>query len=81
MKKLGTILWIGAGIVLWFFMISSFYHWWSVGGVIAGIIFVPGVVAFPLIYWLEEGVFPVMYFIIWAIGIGGLFIANNSSKE
>ena len=81
MKNLGKIMWIVSGVVLWFFMISSFYQWWKIGGVIAGFILVPGVVVFPLLYWFMEGIFPTMYFIIWAIGIVGMFIASTSFKE
>lgn len=78
MKNIGNIMWWGAGIVLWFFMTSSFYHWWDVGGVIAGFVLAPGVVLFPLIYWIKEGIFPTMYFIIWGIGIMGLFVTSSS---
>ncbi len=81
MKNLGYIMWVGAGIVLWFFMMSSLYEWWNMGGAIAGIILAPGVVLFPLLYWFMEGIFPVTYFIIWAVGMAGIFISSASSKK
>jgi len=74
-------MWFGAGSVLWFFMISSFYQWWNIGGVIAGFILAPGVAVFPFIYWFMEGVFPTSYFVIWVIGFVGIFIASSSSEE
>ncbi|MDP3792208.1 MAG: hypothetical protein Q8Q89_00565 [bacterium] len=81
MKNLGKFMWFCSGVVLWFFMMSNFYQWWNIEGVIAGFILVPGVVVFPLLYWFKEGIFPIMYFIIWGIGVVGLLIASTSSKE
>lgn len=80
MKDLGKVMWMGSGAVLWFLMMNNLYQWWDVGGVIAGFILAPGVVVFPLLYWFKEGVFPVMYFIIWGIGVVGLFISRDSSE-
>ena len=70
-------MWWGSGAVLWFFMMSSFYQWWDVGGLVAGFILVPGVIVFPIIFWFKMGVFPTMYFIIWAIGVIGLFFSSS----
>lgn len=80
-KIIATIVWFIAGSVLWFFMMSNFYQWWDMGGVVAGFILAPGVIVFPLIYWFKVGVFPMMYFIIWCIGIGGLLFSSSEGSK
>jgi len=81
MKTLGTVLWIGAGIVLWFFMMSSMYGWWGGVGIFLGFILAPGVVLFPLLSWFMDGVFPLLYFVIWGIGVAGLFMTSISEAD
>lgn len=71
-------MWVGAGIVTWFFMMGSLYTWWGGLGILGGIILAPGVILFPFLYWLMEGAFPIMYFGVWAVGILGLIIASFS---
>ena len=55
--------------------------WLGFLGVILSFILAPGLVIFPLIFWIVEGVFPTFYFIVWGIGIVGLIIAGVSSKN
>jgi hypothetical protein len=81
MKNIGQLMWWGSGIILWFFMMSSFYGWWDIWGVIAAFLLAPGVILFPIIYWVKEGVFPVMYFVIWFIGVLGIFFSVDSHKK
>jgi hypothetical protein len=80
MKTIGKVLWYGAGIITWFIMMSSMYQWWGGLGLLGGFVFVPGVVLFPFIYWLVEGAFPIMYFVIWAIGVFGFIISSFSGE-
>jgi len=55
--------------------------WLGFFGVILSFILAPGLVIFPLVFWIVEGVFPTFYFIVWGIGIVGLIIAGISSKN
>jgi len=80
MKYLGMVLWWGAGLVTWVIMILNLFSWWGVLGVIAGVIFFPGVIAFPFLYWLMESAFPIIYFIIWGVGIAGFIISSFFSE-
>jgi hypothetical protein len=34
-----------------------------------------------IIFWIVEGVFPVTYFAIWALGLVGLVITGLSSED
>ena len=56
-------------LVLWFFYLAVWMDWTS-WGLIIGIISSPGVLIFPLLYWIVEGSFPLGYFVVWAIGLG-----------
>jgi hypothetical protein len=38
-------------------------------------------VIFPIVFWIVEGVFPTFYFILWGVGLVGLFITGISSKD
>ena len=50
-------------------------------GFLLGIILSPGLVVFPFVYWIVEGIFPINYFIIWGIGIVGLIVASISETS
>lgn len=52
--------------VLWLGYLQVWMHWTSWGFLIA-IATSPGIVVFPLMYWIVEGRFPTGYFIIWAV--------------
>lgn len=61
-----------AGIFLWCFWASALISWLGfILGIIVSIIFTPGLFIFPLIYWIVEGELPIMYFILWLIGVVG----------
>ncbi len=54
-------------------------HWLGGLGFLLGLILSPGLVIFPIVFWIVEGVFPTIYFMMWGGGIVGLVIAGVSS--
>lgn len=56
--------------------IGSLTNWFGPIGFVVGVLTTPGTVIFPLIYWFIEGVFPVGYFLLWGVGLAGMFIAS-----
>lgn len=80
-KIIGYLLWIGAGILMFIFWLSAMSKWLGFFGAILAFIFSPGLVIFPIIFWIVEKVFPVFYFIVWGIGIVGLIIVGISSSN
>jgi len=78
---LGTLLMIGSGIATFVFWMGSLYHWAGGLGIFLGIILSPGIVIFPLVYWVIEGVFPALYFVIWAVGWLGLLLRALGSRD
>ncbi|PIV39884.1 MAG: hypothetical protein COS29_00220 [Candidatus Omnitrophica bacterium CG02_land_8_20_14_3_00__42_8] len=80
-KIIGYLLWIGAGILMFIFWLMAMSKWLGFLGTILAFILAPGLVIFPLVFWIVEGVFPTFYFMVWGIGIVGLIIAGISSKD
>ncbi len=80
-KIIGFIMWIGAGILMFIFWFSALRMWLGFLGGILAFVLSPGLVIFPIIFWIKEGVFPAFYFMVWGIGIIGLFIAGLAMKE
>jgi hypothetical protein len=80
-KIIGYLLWIGAGILMFIFWLMAMSKWLGFLGTILAFILAPGLVIFPLVFWIVEGVFPAFYFMVWGIGIVGLIIAGISSKD
>lgn len=80
MKSIGKIFGIGifiiAGILMLVFWFLAMTKWLGFVGSILALILTPGIVIFPIVYWIVEGVFPIIYFIIWGIGWLGVFIAS-----
>jgi len=77
-KFIGSIMWTGSGILMFIFWFMALSKWLGFFGSILAFIIAPGLVIFPIIFWIVEGVFPVFYFIVWGIGIVGLSIAGMS---
>ena len=50
-------------------------------GILWGLILTPGFVIFPIIFWIVEGVFPTMYFVVWAVGTIGTFVVVLSGSS
>ena len=80
-KVIGYLLWIGAGILMFIFWLMAMSSWLGFFGTILAFVLAPGLVIFPIVFWIVEGVFPTFYFIVWGIGIVGLIIAGVSSKD
>lgn len=80
-KIIGYLMWIGAGILMFIFWFLAMSKWLGLLGVILAFIVAPGLVIFPIIFWIVEGVFPTFYFMVWGVGIVGLIIAALSSSD
>lgn len=68
MKIFGIILYLFSGLLMLIFWIQAMIHW--LGGFLGwtlGLVFSSGLVIFPLIYWIVEGIFPAEYFFYWGI--------------
>lgn len=80
-KLIGYAMWIISGILMFIFWMGAMIHWLGTfAGFFLGLLLSPGLVIFPIIFWIKEGVFPTMYFIFWGIGIIGLIITAISHK-
>jgi len=77
-KIIGYLMWIGAGILMFIFWFMAMSKWLGFLGGILAFVVAPGLVIFPIIFWIVEGVFPAFYFIVWGVGIVGLIIAGVS---
>ena len=77
----GMITKYGAGLCLFFFWFVSMTKRLGFCGFVLALIFSPGIVIFPIIYWIVEGVFPVTYFVIWGLGILGMIIAGLAMPD
>jgi len=80
-KIIGIILFIGAGILMFTFWLMAMSKWLGLLGTILAFVIAPGLVIFPIIFWIIEGIFPTFYFIVWGTGIVGMFIFGVSTKD
>jgi len=71
---LGGLLFLASGALTWLFMMLTLIHWWGGLGFIASFILTPGIFIFPIVFWIVEHDFPLLYFLIWGVGIVGLVI-------
>jgi hypothetical protein len=85
MRKLfavvGYIMWIGAGLFMFFFWCAAMTRWLGFLGSLIAIVISPGLIVFPIVFWIVEGIFPVVYFAIWGLGILGLIVAGIASPN
>ncbi len=77
----GMIMYAVSGLLMFVFWIMAMSNWLGLLGIILAFFLAPGLVIFPIIFWIVEGVFPLLYFSIWAIGIIGIFIAGMSARD
>ena len=77
-KVIGYLMWIGAGGLMFIFWFMAMSKWLGILGSILAFVLAPGLVIFPIVFWIVEGVFPAFYFIVWGVGIVGLIIAGVS---
>jgi len=84
-KTIATLGWgvfTLSGIGIWVLMLAAFVTWWGgVLGFLGSLVFSPGVVIFPIVYWIVEHHFPVLYFLTWAIGWLGLIVAAIANPD
>ena len=74
-KIMGILLGSCSVIAMSIFFLITMCDWLGLFfGIILSFILSPGLVIFPIIFWIVEGVFPTTYFIIWGIGIAGSII-------
>lgn len=81
LRVVGMIMWIGAGIFMFFFWFVAMSEWLGCFGSFLAVSIAPGLVIFPIIFWIVEGFFPVTYFAIWGLGILGMIIFSFSSED
>lgn len=77
----GTFLWIVSGILMFIFWFAAMNKWLGFFGSLIAVVVAPGLVVFPIVFWIVEGIFPLNYFIIWGVGVIGLIIAGVSSED
>lgn len=77
-KVIGMVMYIISGLLMFIFWIGAMKMWLGFIGVFLAFILVPGLVIFPIIFWIVEGVFPITYFLIWGLGLLGLVISGVS---
>ena len=72
LRPVGVLITLVAGVLQLIFWFVAWANWLGAFGVILGIFLTPGVVIFPIIYWIVEGVFPTVYFVLMFAGWFGL---------
>ncbi len=72
LRPVGVLITLVAGVLQYIFWFVAWAKWLGVFGVILGFILTPGVVIFPIIYWIVEGEFPTLYFALMLAGWFGL---------
>lgn len=80
-KTIGYLLFFLSGISMFIFWVSALENWLGFIGIMLAIFLTPGLVLFPIIFWIVEGVFPLFYFIVWGVGIVGAIIGGLSSEN
>ncbi len=81
LRVVGMITWCGAGLFMFLFWLGAMSDWLGCFGVFLAIVLCPGVIIFPIIYWIVEGIFPTTYFAIWGLGIVGMMIYGFASED
>jgi len=76
-QLLGTLIVAVTGVLQLVFWFLAWANWLGVIGVILGIFLTPGVVIFPIIYWIVEGVFPTVYFVLMFAGWFGVWLKRG----
>jgi hypothetical protein len=76
-QLLGTLIVAVTGVLQLIFWFLAWANWLGVIGVILGIFLTPGVVIFPIIYWIVEGVFPTVYFAMMFAGWFGVWLKRS----
>jgi len=72
LRPVGVLITLVAGALQYIFWFVAWAKWLGVLGVILGFLLTPGVVIFPIIYWIVEAEFPTLYFALLFAGWFGL---------
>jgi hypothetical protein len=71
-RLLGAVL-VGAGLIsgllLWVVYLLALVEWMGPIGFVVAVIAAPGIVVFPIAYWVIENSFPSAYFVYLAAGV------------
>lgn len=81
LRVIGMIMFYGAGLFMFIFWFGAMSEWLGCFGSFLAIVIAPGLIIFPIVFWIVEGVFPVVYFAIWGLGIVGMIIFGLSSED
>ena len=81
LSGLGWFLFIASGLLMFVFWFIAMTHWLGIIGSILAIFLAPGLIIFPLVFWIVEGVFPAMYFMFWAFGFAGVIICSITVEK
>ena len=57
------------GLVLWISYIATWQRWQGGFGFLIGIFTFPGIVIFPLIFWIAENRLPIGYCLLWVVSL------------
>jgi hypothetical protein len=76
-NNVGGLITLVAGVLQYVFWFVAWADWLGLIGVILGFILTPGVVIFPIIYWIVEGDFPTLYFALMFAGWFGLRLKRS----
>ena len=74
---MGVLITLVAGVLQYVFWFVAWADWLGVIGVILGFILTPGVVIFPIIYWIDKGECPILYFTLMFAGWFGLWLKRH----
>lgn len=92
--EVGVLVRIGSGILMYILWWIAMDHWLGSLGFFLSVLFLPllfifftyhvlfpGLVIFPIIFWIIEGAFPTFYFIVYAVGAVGMIISRIFSGD
>ncbi|MDO8657589.1 MAG: hypothetical protein Q7K55_02515 [Candidatus Levybacteria bacterium] len=81
MTKIGYAIFAIAGLWMYIAEVIAFARWWDLIGILVAVFIPPVAALFPLIYWIKEGTFPVLYFVVWGVGILGIIMAAFGNEK
>ncbi len=82
LRVVGMIMFYGSGLFMFLSWLGAMSTWFGRFGIFLAVILCPGLVIFPIIFWIVEGVFSVTYFAIWGLGVvGGIIFALSSEHQ
>ena len=81
-RGVGMVCFWGGSLLLFLFWLAAMTHWLGIiVGSILAFILTPGIVIFPLIYWLVEHEVPAVYFEAYGVALAGAVIIGLASWE